>query len=165
MTSRGSSSRQSLFQILLLALLLAFAAGGVWAQDAAEDEEEDTTEEEEAADLDRVVVTGSRLQRETYTSISPLQIITAEGSREAGLVNSAEILQKSTASAGQQIDLSFSGFVLDNGPGASTVDLRGLGAGRTLVLLNGRRLAPSGVEGAPVAPDLNLIPGSLFQQY
>jgi iron complex outermembrane receptor protein len=165
MTSRGSSSNQSLLQILLLALLLAFTAGGVWAQDAAEDEEEDTTEEEEAADLDKVVVTGSRLQRETYTSISPLQIITAEGSREAGLVDSAEILQKSTASAGQQIDLSFSGFVLDNGPGASTVDLRGLGAGRTLVLLNGRRLAPSGVEGAPVAPDLNLIPGSLVQQY
>ncbi|RPH93945.1 MAG: outer membrane cobalamin receptor protein, partial [Lysobacterales bacterium] len=165
MTSRGSSSKQSFLQILLLALLLTFTAGGVWAQDAAEEEDEDTTEEEEAADLDKVVVTGSRLQRETYTSISPLQIITAEGSREAGLVNSAEILQKSTASAGQQIDLSFSGFVLDNGPGASTVDLRGLGAGRTLVLLNGRRLAPSGVEGAPVAPDLNLIPGSLVQQY
>lgn len=165
MTSRGSSSNKSLVQILLLALLLAFAAGSAWAQDAAEDEEEDTTAEEEAADLDKVVVTGSRLQRETYTSISPLQIITAESSREAGLVNSAEILQKSTAAAGQQIDLSFNGFVLDNGPGASTVDLRGLGAGRTLVLLNGRRLAPSGVEGAPAAPDLNLIPGSLVQRY
>ena len=165
MISRGIPSNKSLWHMLLLALLLAFAANSVWAQEDAEDEEGDTTEEEEAADLDKVVVTGSRLQRETYTSISPLQIITAEGSREAGLVDSAEILQKSTAAAGQQIDLSFSGFVLDNGPGASTVDLRGLGAGRTLVLLNGRRLAPAGVEGAPVAPDLNLIPGSLVQQY
>lgn len=55
--------------------------------------------------------------------------------------------------------------MLDNGPGSSTVDLRGLGAGRTLVLLNGRRLAPSGVEGAPTSPDLNLIPASLVRQY
>ena len=81
-------------------------------------DEEDTTEEtEEAADLDRVVVTGSRLQRETYTSIAPLQIITAEGSREVGLVDAAEILQNSTAAGGLQIDLTFSGFVPDNGPG------------------------------------------------
>ena len=32
-------------------------------------------------------------------------------------------------------------------------------------MLNGRRLAPSGVEGAPAAPDLNLIPGSLVSRY
>jgi iron complex outermembrane receptor protein len=165
MISRGIPSNKSLWHILLLALLLAFAANGAWAQEDAEDEEEATTEEEEAADLDKVVVTGSRLQRETYTSISPLQIITAEGSREAGLVDAAQIMQQSTATAGQQIDLTFNGFVLDNGPGASTVDLRGLGANRTLVLLNSRRLAPSGVEGAPSAPDLNLIPSGLVQRY
>ncbi len=94
-----------------------------------------------------------------------MQIITAEGSREAGLINAADILQGSTAAGGQQIDLTFSAFVLDNGPGASTVDLRGLGANRTLVLLNGRRLAPSGVEGAPSSPDLNMIPSSLVRQY
>mgnify|MGYP003572457848 CR=1 FL=1 len=162
----GRSRDKSLLQILLLALTLTFTANAAWAQDAEEEDEDVlSAETDEAADLDKVVVTGSRLQRETYTSISPLQIITAQGSREAGLIDSAEILQQSTASAGQQIDLSFSGFVLDNGPGASTVDLRGLGAGRTLVLLNGRRLAPSGVEGAPSAPDLNLIPGGLVQQY
>jgi iron complex outermembrane receptor protein len=166
MNLRGSSTSKSLLQILLLALMLSFMAGAAWAQDAVEDDEEDTTEEsEEAADLDKVVVTGSRLQRETYTSISPLQIITATESREAGLIDTAEILQRSTASAGTQIDLSFTGFVLDNGPGASTVDLRGLGAARTLVLLNGRRLAPSGVEGAPSSPDLNLVPGTLVQRY
>ncbi|MBT8040169.1 MAG: TonB-dependent receptor [Gammaproteobacteria bacterium] len=166
MSPRGSSERNSSLQVALLALLLTFTAGTAWAQDATDEDEDDaTTETEDAADLDRVVVTGSRLQRETYTSISPLQIITATESREAGLIDSAEILQKSTASAGQQIDLSFTGFVLDNGPGASTVDLRGLGAARTLVLLNGRRLAPSGVEGAPASPDLNLVPAGLVQRY
>lgn len=111
------------------------------------------------------MVTGSRLRRGTYNSISPLQVITAESQREVGLINAADILQSSTASSGQQIDLTFNGFVTDNGPGTSTVSLRGLGADRTLVLLNGRRLAPSGVEGAPSAPNLNQVPASLVQQY
>ncbi|GMG88618.1 TonB-dependent receptor [Biformimicrobium ophioploci] len=116
-------------------------------------------------DVEEVVVTGSRLKRDSFSSIAPLQIIDTEGTREAGVIDTSTILQTSTAASGQQIDLTFSGFVLDNGPGASTVSLRGLGAGRTLVLLNGRRMAPSGVEGAPTSPDLNLIPASLVQQY
>ena len=164
MTRRGAPDKKSLLRMMILAALLGVSVNGVYAQDQVE-EDEDATEQEEAADLDRVVVTGSRLQRETYSSISPLQIITATESREAGLIDTAEILQKSTASAGQQIDLSFTGFVLDNGPGSSTANLRGLGDARTLILLNGRRLAPSGVEGAPSAPTLNLIPSSLVQRY
>ena len=115
--------------------------------------------------VEEVVVTGSRIKRDTYSSISPLQIISMEYSKEAGLIDPADILQNSTSSQGQQIDLTFNGFVLDNGPGASTVNLRGLGAQRTLVMLNGRRVAPSGVEGAPAAPNINLIPRNLVQQY
>jgi iron complex outermembrane receptor protein len=153
----------------LLTFALAFIVNPAWAQDDMSDEQdsEDAVEEaqDESTDLGRIVVTGSRLQRETYTSIQPLQIITAEGSREAGLVDAADILQTSTAAGGQQIDLTFSGFVLDNGPGAQTLSLRGLGANRTLLLLNGRRLAPSGVEGAPSAPDLSLVPASMVQRY
>ncbi|WP_288131860.1 TonB-dependent receptor [Microbulbifer sp.] len=115
--------------------------------------------------VEEVVVTGSRLKRDTFSSIAPLQIIDTEGAREAGAIDTSSILQTSGAASGQQVDLTFSGYVLDNGPGAATVDLRGLGAGRTLVLLNGRRLSPAGVEGAPVAADLNLIPSSLVQRY
>lgn len=133
----------------------------VFAQD--DTEEDETVDEEESTE--EIVVTGSRLKRDTYSSISPLQIITGQLSREVGLIDAGDILQESTAAGGQQIDLTFQGFVLDNGPGASTISLRGLGAGRTLVLVNGRRLAPAGVEGAPSAPDLNLIPASLVQQY
>ena len=50
------------------------------------------------------------------------------------------------------------------GPGAATVSLRGLGPERTLLLVNGRRLSPSGVRGAPVAPDLNLIPAAMIDR-
>ncbi len=141
----------------------------------AQEEIESTDVEAEVADVvgsadanasvEEVVVTGSRLKRSTFTSISPLQIISADISREAGLMNAADILQTSTSAGGQQIDLTFSGFVLDNGPGSRTVNLRGLGANRTLLMINGRRMAPSGVEGAPYAPDSGIIPRGLVAQY
>jgi iron complex outermembrane receptor protein len=115
--------------------------------------------------VEEVVVTGSRLRSSTYTSISPLQIIDAEFQREVGLIDATEILQNSTNAGGQQIDLTFAGFVLDNGPGSTTVSLRGLGANRTLVLMNGRRLAPSGVEGAPSAPNIGLVPRLMIDRY
>jgi iron complex outermembrane receptor protein len=126
----------------------------------------ETAELEAAArTADEVVVTGSRLKRDTFTSISPLQVISGQVSREIGLIDPSSILQESTAASGVQIDLTFQGFVLDNGPGATQIDLRGLGAERTLLLINGRRVAPAGVEGAPATPDTQLIPGSLVQQY
>lgn len=112
-----------------------------------------------------IVVTGSRIKRDTYSSISPLQILTTEASQEAGLFDPSQILQRSESASGQQIDATFQGFVLDNGPGSQTLNLRGLGADRTLLLINGRRLAPSGVEGAPTNPSLNLLPGSLIDRY
>ena len=120
--------------------------------------------DEDEARQDKVVVTGSRIQRSEFTSIKPVQVISGEVSRDIGLVDAASLLQESTAATGLQIDTTFNGFVLDNGPGASTIDLRGLGASRTLVLVNGRRLGASGVEGAPGVPDLNLIPSSLIDR-
>ena len=112
-----------------------------------------------------VVVTGSLLKREEYSSVSPILTITAVESGETGLIDPADILQESTIADGAQIDLTFSGFVLNNGPQASTLNLRGLSSDRSLVLINGRRFASAGVEGAPSNSDLNLIPGSLVQRY
>jgi iron complex outermembrane receptor protein len=147
---------------------LLFAASTSYSQETIESEEvEADSSDSEQVDrsVEEVVVTGSRLKRSTFSSISPLQIITAEISREAGLLNAAEILQTSTSAGGQQVDLTFSGFVLDNGPGSRTLNLRGLGAGRTLILINGRRMAPGGAEGAPYAPNLGDIPAGLVSQY
>lgn len=124
---------------------------------------EEETEEDEAVQ-ERIVVTGSRIQRSEFTSTSPVQILQADVSRAVGLVSAADILQNSTANSGLRIDATFNGFVLDNGPGASEVNLRGLGAGRTLLLVNNRRISPAGVEGAPGSPDLNLIPGILLDR-
>ncbi|MCH8118060.1 MAG: TonB-dependent receptor plug domain-containing protein, partial [Proteobacteria bacterium] len=143
---------------IIVSVGLAFSPQILAQEEADEADDEERVREE-------IIVTGSRLKRDTYSSIAPLQIITSQVSREVGLIDAANILQESTASAGQQIDLTFSGFVLDNGPGSTTLDLRGLGEARTLLLVNGRRLAPAGVEGAPFAPNLELVPASLVQQY
>ncbi|WP_223789765.1 TonB-dependent receptor [Marinicella meishanensis] len=166
--------------LLILLCLLFFATGQVLAQsqedtaaatseaEAEADTDDDNADESEADDtveLAPVVTTGSRLLKSTYESISPMQVITAQESREVGQIDAAEIIQNASASNGQQIDLTFSGFVLDNGPGARTISFRGLGANRTLLMINGRRLGGSGVEGAPASPDLNMIPDGLVQQY
>ncbi len=116
-------------------------------------------------DVEEIVVTGSRMKKSTFTSISPLQIISADVAREVGLIDATSILQESPASSGQQVDLSFSGFSIDNGPATTQANLRGLGASRTLVLINGRRVGPAGMEGAPYSPDLSLLPGSVIQRY
>ncbi|MBO6608781.1 TonB-dependent receptor [Altererythrobacter sp.] len=150
---------------------IAFAiAGPAYAQDAEEGQEEEEveiTEEGETASANQggIVVTGSRIRRDTYTSISPIQVLNTEASQNVGLFDPSQILQRDESAAGTQIDATFQGFVLDNGPGSQTLNLRGLGADRTLLLINGRRLAPAGVEGAPTNPSINLIPGSLIERY
>ncbi len=156
---------------VFLATSCLFASVGFAQQDEEDDAETQDTAPVQApaqgaqAPVEEVVVTGSRLRRDTYSSISPLQVITGQVSREIGQIDPASILQESTTAAGAQIDITFTGLVLDSGPGHSAVDLRGLGSTRTLVLINGRRVSPAGVEGAPEAPDLNLIPRAAVQQY
>ena len=145
---------------------LAMGTAGALAQDSDDDEIDLIEEAEEVEETDdEIVVTGSRIRRSTFNSISPLQVITAEDSLDVGLVDPSAILQQSEAAAGQQIDSTFQGFVLDNGPGSETINIRGLGASRTLVLVNGRRFAPIGVEGAPTQPSINLLPGTLIDRY
>lgn len=134
-------------------------------EEVSEASEETMSASNSEDDVEEIVVTGSRMKKSTFTSISPLQIISADVAREVGLIDATSILQESPASSGQQVDLSFSGFSIDNGPATTQANLRGLGASRTLVLINGRRVGPAGMEGAPYSPDLSLLPGSVIQRY
>ena len=148
------------------AFLLAITLGG---PAVAQDEDEDAAEEAAADDqeIEEIITTGSRIRRDTFASMSPLQVIDGETSRDLGLVDTADLLRQTTVVQGQQITTGLStsaGLLTDNGPGSSTATLRGLDAGRTLVLVNGRRLAPAGVGGAPSNPDLNLVPGTLIDR-
>lgn len=112
-----------------------------------------------------IVVTGSRIRRDNFNTPSQVNVITREDSVLAGARSTGEILQSSAVTSGtSQINGSFLGFVSEGGPAASTVGLRGLSASRTLVLLNGRRLAPAGVGPQLVAADLNTLPTAMVQR-
>ncbi len=125
-----------------VALAMAPAA---FAQDA----------DEEVADEDRIVVTGSRIQNAGLTSSSP---ITTVGRAELSLsntVNSEQFLNTLP-----QTIPGFDSSSNNPGTGEATVDLRGLGANRTLVLVNGRRYITS---SQTAAVDLNTIPTALVE--
>lgn len=127
----------------------------------------ETTQPPEAAEDegDRVVITGSRIPRDAFTSTAPIQVITAEASTLEGLVDTAEILQGSSIAQGStQFNNTFGNFVIEGGPGIASVSLRGLGAQRSLVLLNGQRPGPAGVRGQVGAFDLNVIPDSIISR-
>ncbi len=115
--------------------------------------------------LPEVSITGSRIRKDAYTSASPVQIITSERSTLEGLSDTAQVLQESAVASGSgQINTLFGGYLVDGGPGVQTLSLRGLGAQRTLILLNGRRLPPAGVGGTVGPVDLNIIPNSIVNR-
>lgn len=135
------------------------------AQDQGAQAKKEETKKQEPKDLEKITVTGSLLRRLEYDTTSPVQVITADTSVAVGQVDTAEFLQKSSVAAGStQISQQFSGFVIEGGTGVQTVSLRGLGANRTAVLLNGQRPGPSGTRGQVLAFDLNVIPQSILQR-
>lgn len=134
-------------------------------QDDGQEEQEALANQQPVQDIEEVVVTGSRIRRDEFSSTSPITIIDSETSALAGLLDTADILQNSTIASGQQIDDAFSSFITDGGPGARSVGLRGLGEQRTLVLVNGKRWGPSGVRGETNSVDLSAIPSSSIVRY
>jgi len=143
-----------------VALSVTLLAQPVLAQDASEEE---ATEAEEATGGAPIVVTGSRIRRDEFTSTSPLTVVDPEIAVRQGLNSTANMVQGSPIAAGSdQITSALSSnFLTNGGTGSETISLRGLGAERTLVLLNGRRAGPSGTRGAVSSFDLNNLPQSI----
>jgi len=150
------------------ALAMALAPSAA-AQDSSTEEQEpvvlDSAEAAPAGDVG-IVVTGSRIRRNETTSASPLQVIDPDLARRLGANDTAEIVQNSPiANGSSQITSAISSNAIANGgQGVQTISLRGLGASRTLVLLNGRRAGPAGTRGAVNAFDLNVIPSSIVER-
>lgn len=149
-------------------LMLGVALGAVaasqpaFAQDVTEDEQ--AVEEEAAPSSDSIVVTGSRIRSVTpFNSPDPIAVLDPEVAKKEGRTDLASTLQGSSIAAGstQVTSALSSNFVTNGGPGAQTIDLRGLGANRTLVLLNGRRAGPAGTRGGVSSFDLNVLPLSI----
>ena len=97
-------------------------------------------------------MTGSRIPWLPYSRRTPLTVVDAQMIQNSGLVTVGQVLQQLTIQA-NGVNVQFN----RGGRGSTRMNLRGIGASRTLVLLNGRRIVPVGL-GADMSTDLNLIP-------
>lgn len=116
-------------------------------------------------ELETVQVTGSRIPRAQIEGPAPISVITAEEIEAQGLVSVPDILRSMTQNGGETQSQQSAGGA-DFSPGAQQVDLRGLGPNRTLVLINGRRIAdfPLPFKGRSNFTDISSIPVGMIER-
>jgi iron complex outermembrane receptor protein len=107
----------------------------------------------------RVEITGSSIRRVDAETTVPVTVISAEQLKRAGVTSVEQVLQNISA---VQVSLSSAQAVGTLSGGGSYADVRGLGPNKTLVLLNGRRLANSAFTAS--APDINTIPFAAIER-
>ncbi|MEO9077685.1 MAG: TonB-dependent receptor plug domain-containing protein, partial [Rhodanobacter sp.] len=150
--------------VAALQVMPAFAqdqaqAADTSSQSSSSAQQSEQTKEQKVKQLQNVTVSGTLLKRPEYQTTSPVQIIDIQNNIAAGQFDTADFLMTTTAAAGStQINGQFGGFIVEGGTGVQSVGLRGLGASRTLVLLDGRRPGPAGTRGQVGGFDLNVIP-------
>jgi outer membrane receptor protein involved in Fe transport len=120
------------------------------AQDGAEPQE-----------LEEIVVTGSLIPRTTNSGMSPVSVVTSEDMIEKGFVSVGDVVSSFTENSGY-VEGKSSNLLGRFTTGGQEVNIRGLGTGRTLVLLNGRRVAdyPLPFGGEQNGVDIGAIPMS-----
>ncbi len=112
-------------------------------------------EAEADAPIEKISVTGSRIKRTEIEGANPVTVMEAVDIEKFGITSIGDVLQ-AIPSAGSAINTNNN----NGGNGTTTIDIRGIGSGRTLVLVNGKRWAP-GLGGAV---DLNNIPASIIDR-
>ncbi len=146
-------NRKKLYSVIQGSLTLGLAAGLTttgWAQEEAE---------EESAELDKILVTGSRIKRVDVETAQPVTIINREDIDLSGDTSVAEVLRNmSTNTFGSWKGTSGYG---SGAPGSTEIDLRGIGA--TLVLIDGRRMPGAGYDGG-ATQNLNNIPLAIVER-
>ncbi len=115
--------------------LFAAMAVNAWAQDTTD------------ASVQRVEITGSSIKRIEAEGALPITVISRDAIDKTGAASVTELIQKLPAMTGGNFQAS-SSSVNGNGNGTSTAAIHGLDEKYTLVLLNGRRVAPFGGFGA-----------------
>lgn len=132
----------------------------------------DVANAQEAAELEEVVVTGSRIRRDPLNEATAITELSFSQIEQTGLTNLGEALQNLpiTGSApNSQFNVpGNSGFPQDGagiGAGSVQLSLRNLEAKRTLVLVNGRRwVAGASASGVPSTVDLNTLPDNVIDR-
>lgn len=112
-------------------------------------------QESSSDDRGEITVTGSRIQRPDLTSTSPIAVVAQEEFRLSGATNVEQVLNTLP-----QVVPGVTGFSNNPGNGAVTLNLRNLGATRTLVLVNGRRYM---FYDTNQIVDLNTIPQFMIE--
>lgn len=143
-------SSQMIRRATRLALAIGISAPLVPSALAADAPSTDTAQQTQ--NLGNITVTGSRIKRSDVETAQPILRITQQDIKETGLQTLGQILQNITASGAAQNTQTNNG-----GSGESHIDLRYLGSGRVLVLLNGHRW----LAGLGGSVDLNQIPLSI----
>ena len=105
-----------------------------------------------------IVVTGSTIERREFTTPAPVTVLNKADLAAAGQPTVGDIVQRLPAQSN-----AINAQVNNGGDGSTRISLRGLGAARTLVLLNGRRVVPGGT-GADASVDLNAIPLAVIER-
>ncbi|WP_309091411.1 TonB-dependent receptor domain-containing protein [Phenylobacterium sp.] len=110
--------------------------------------------------VDEIVVTGSRIRRDTFSTPQPLSVVSAEAIRQSGNVAIGDVLleQPNINPATNQQNSSGTLFLA----GQTRADIRGIGPTRTLVLMDNRRLPFSDASSPGV--DLNTIPSLMVER-
>ena len=109
--------------------------------------------------LGEIVVTGSRIRSANLESTTPVTQVTAADVVTQGVTRIEDLVnQLPQAFAAQNVTLS------NAATGTATLNLRGLGSPRTLVLIDGRRMPYGGVTSASAAPDINQIPTQMIER-
>ena len=138
------SLRKSHLSIAVAAALSTSLTSGIVLAQEDTDDEVLTTEE--------VLVTGSRIATvDGFGATSPVTVVNAEEIANLGFVNIEQVMNSLPS-----IETSQNANISNGSSGTATVDLRGLGTNRTLVLINGRRMQSGGAQ--IVAPDVGQIP-------
>ncbi|QDH35666.1 TonB-dependent receptor [Porphyrobacter sp. YT40] len=144
------------------ALLKAGAATAVIALTVgapafAQDADVTTDNTAEAEEVQAIVVTGTRLRSPNLESASPVTVVTAEEFALTGTTRVEDLINSLP-----QVFAAQGGNIANGASGIATLNLRNLGPERTLVLINGRRMAP----GTPStsASDINFIPAALIER-
>ncbi|MCG7811887.1 TonB-dependent receptor [Alteromonas sp. MCA-1] len=113
-------------------------------------------ETEEAADaVEKIEVTGSRIRRTDIEGANPVTVMSRVDIEKFGVTSIGDVLQ-AIPSAGSAINTNNN----NGGNGTTTINIRGIGSNRTLVLVNGKRWAP-GLGGSV---DLNNIPAAIIER-
>jgi len=153
---------------LLLSFIMAWPIFGQEEEDEdietipPTEEKQDSADEDKTVDLGNFVVTGSRIREFDIDKIAPIESYSREEIEAAGITQISDLIREMAITAGSsEADQSLS-FA---GDGAQA-NLRGIGVGGTLVLINSRRVVPYALSTANgnTFVDLNSIPISALER-